>query len=313
MALCRSPMRGSRLWFIVPLVALLELGGQFWISVRAANPAEWSTITGPVRQLASPGSALVVAPHWAEPLARHVLGDELWPVDDLARMDERGVARVVEVSLYGATHPATAEWPLERQLSQGPFRFTARKNPRYEPALFSLIDAVTRAEARAFRRIDGSHFACVLQQNLAPRTGGLHGHVAFPSTRYVCGKRPDEFVGVTLIDDEQFAPRRCVWIHAPPEGEQWLVFEDVALGRKLEGYAGSSYFLTRDRNSGFMTIELRVDGSFAGKTQYSDPEGWSHFSFATTKFSGRRGRLEFKVSASGTAGGRSLCLAAETR
>src|SRR5688500_18834362 len=112
-------MRRSWLWYLVPMVALLELGGQFLISARAASPEEWAAIGAPVRQLVRPGDVLVVAPGWAEPLARHVLGDEFWPLADLTRADQSGVSRVVEISLFGASDPSTEAWPLERQLSQG--------------------------------------------------------------------------------------------------------------------------------------------------------------------------------------------------
>lgn len=306
-------MRGSRLWFVVPLAALLELGGQLWISARAPEPADWAAIIAPVKQLAGPGTALVVAPRWAEPLARHVLGDELWPTTDLGHMDERGVPEVLEISLPGATDPAAADWPIERQLSQGAFRFTLRKNPDFEPALFSLVDAVTRAEARVFRRVDGRSAVCPSRQNLAARTGGLHGHVAFPSTRYLCGRGLDEFVGVTLIDDQQFDPRRCVWIHAPPGGEQWLSLDDVPLGRRLEGYAGSSYFLMREAIEAPLRLEVFMDGALVGKIEYRDSAGWSRFAFSGPKSAGQRGRLEFKVSLPTSSKGRALCLAAETR
>lgn len=308
-----GPMHGSRLWLIVPLVALFELGGQLWTSARAPAPADWAAVAAPVRKLAAPGAALVVAPRWAEPLARHVLGDDLWPVADLGRMDQRSVPRVVEISLFGATDPATAPWPVEHQLNEGAFRLTSRKNPHYEPALFSLVDAVARAETRVFRRIDGVRSACSWKQNLAPRTGGLHGQVAFPSARYVCGSGFDEFVGVTLVDDEQFEPRRCVWIHAPRAGAQWVAREDVALGHGIEGYAGSSYFLMRDEIDAPVALEVFVDGRSVGKIEYRDPEGWSRFAFAKPASSGERGRVEFKLSVPGGARGRSLCVAAETR
>ena len=306
-------MRGSRLWFVVPLVALLELGGHLWISARSPKPAEWASLAAPVRKLAAPGAVLVVAPRWAEPLARHVLGDEFWKVADLGRMDDRGVPQVVEISLFGATDPGTGWWPTERQLSEGAFRVTSRRNPHYEPASFSLVDAVARAEPDVFRRIEGARYPCSWKQNLTPSTGGLHGPVAFPGTRYVCGKGADEFVGVTVIDDEEFEPRRCVWIHAPRGGEQWLSLEDVALGPKVEGYAGSSYFLTRDQSAAPMLVEVFVDGKLTGKMEFREPEGWSQFSFQTLQSAGKRGRLEFKISVSGRAKGRALCLAAETR
>jgi len=305
-------MRGSRLWFVIPVVALLELGAHLWISTRAPDPTEWAAVAAPVSRLAGPGAAVVVAPRWAEPLARHVLGDELWPIADLARADDRGVRRVVEISLFGATDPATAAWPVERELSEGAFRFTSRTNPRYEPALFSLVEAVTRAEPNVFRRVEGTRYPCTWKQNLAPSTGGLHGHLAFPRERYVCGKRLDEFVGVTLIDDERFEPRQCVWVHVPSAGEQWLSLEDVPFGRKLELYAGSSYFLMRDGTSAPVAIGVLVDGRPAGKVVYRDPDGWSRFAFEIPKSAGPRGRLELEFS-SQQAGGRSLCVAAETR
>jgi len=305
-------MRGSRWWFIVPVVALLEFGAHLWISARAPGPTEWAAIAAPVRQLAKPGAVVVVAPRWAEPLARHVLGDELWPVADLARADDRGVRQVVEISLFGASDPSTATWPVEHQLSEGAFRFTSRKNPHYEPASFSLVDAVSRAEPNVFRSVGGVRHPCTWRQNLAPSTGGLHGHVAFPRERYLCGKRLDEFVGVTLIDDERFEPRQCVWVHTPPLGEQWLSLENVPFGRRLDLFAGSSYFLMRDGTSAPVTIELFVDGSQAGKVVYRDRDGWSRFAFETPKFAGQRGRLEFKISSQHT-GGRALCFVAETR
>jgi len=307
-------MRGSRLWFIVPVVALSELAAHLWISVRAPDPTEWAAIAGPVRRLATatPGTALVVAPSWAEPLARHVLRDELWPIADLARPNDSGVRQVVEISLLGAIHPATATWPVERQLSQGPFHFTSRKNPHYEPALFSLVDAIMRAEPTVFRRINATRYPCTWRQNLPPSTGGLHGHVAFPRERYLCGRSQDEFVGITLIDDERFEPRQCVWVQAPREGEQWLSIDNVPLGRKLDLHAGSSYFVTRDGTSAPITIEVLVDGSPTGKAHYRDPQGWVHFAFDTPKSAGQPGRLELKIS-SEQAGGRSVCLAAETR
>src|SRR5687767_5943349 len=149
-------MRRSWLWYLVPMVALLELGGQLLISARAVSPAEWAAVGSPVRELVRPGDVLVVAPRWAEPLARHVLGDELWPLAGLTRADESGVPRVVEISLFGATDPSTETWPLERQLDQGQFRFTVRTNPHYTPSLFSLVESVTRAEPRVFRRHEGA-------------------------------------------------------------------------------------------------------------------------------------------------------------
>lgn len=305
-------MRRSWLWYLVPMVALLELGGQLLISARAVSPVEWAAIRSPVRKLARPGDVLVVAPRWAEPLARHVLGDEWWPLADLTRADEHGVARVVEISLLGATDPSTESWPSERELNQGPFRFTVRTNPHYAPALFSLVESVLRAEPAVFRRHEGTRHDCSWKQNLAPSTGGLHGHVAFPSARYVCGRGEQEFVGVTLIDDAEFQPRRCVWVHAPSEGEQWLSLDDVALGQRLEGHVGSSYFLMRDGTRAPIELEVFIDGSLAGKVTYKDDEGWSHFAFPTPKSRGHRGRLEFKISTQ-EAGGRAFCLAAETR
>jgi hypothetical protein len=219
---------------------------------------------------------------------------------------------VLEISLFGATDPSTATWPSERELRQGPFRFTVRTNPHYAPARFSLVESVVRAEPHVFRLHEGTRYDCSWKQNLAPSTGGLHGHVAFPSARYVCGRGEPEFVGVTLIDDAEFQPRRCVWVQVPSAGEQWLSLDDVAFGRRLEGHAGSSYFLMRDGTHAPIELEVFIDGSLAGKMTYRDEQGWSPFTFSTLESAGKRGRLAFKLSTR-EAGGRPFCLAAETR
>lgn len=306
-------MRGSKLWIIAPLVAVFELTYHLVITGQAPSPADWAAVAAPVHRLATPGSVLVVAPRWAEPLARHVLGDGYWSAADLGRMDERGVPHVVEISMLGATDPSTERWPIERQLDEGAFRVTLRKNPRYEPALFRLVDAVGRAEARVFRRVQDDEQGCAWKQNLAPRTGGLHGHVSFPSERYVCGRGVDEFVGVTLVDDAEFEPRRCVWIHAPAAGSQWLSLEGVSLGGRIEGYVGSSYFLMRDELDAPVALEIFVDGVSVGSIEYRDAEDWARFSFTKPSGAGQRGRLEFRLAVAPGARGRAVCVAAETR
>src|SRR5262245_24921898 len=98
-------MQRRWMWLGVPAVALLELAAHLFFALRAPDVEAWSALAKPVRSLQAPGDVLVIAPEWAEPLARRALGDASWPLSELARMDDSGAARALEVSILGASDP----------------------------------------------------------------------------------------------------------------------------------------------------------------------------------------------------------------
>ncbi len=299
-------------WLVVPCVALLELGGALADGQWAPEPARWQDVVPVVRALKHDGDALVVAPHWAEPLARQVLGDRLWPIEDVARSSLRGAPRVVELSILGQSDAETRGWPIILRRQEGEFRFSIKKNPHYRPAHFEILEALVRGEGQVATGPRTQRQRCDFQRDVGVSTGGLHGHVAFPAERFVCGQREASFVGVTIIDDENYRPRRCVWAPPPSLGSLSLRFDDVPLGTVVDGSGGFSYFLTRGERDSGVRLEVFVDGRSIGTRRYRGPEGWQPFSFATARRAEARGRLELEVSALG-ANPAYFCFVAATR
>ncbi len=304
--------RARFLWLLVPFAGLVELGLFAKDASRAPRITEWQAMRTEVARLKRASDLLVVAPEWADPIARFAFGDELMPVADEARADVTTYARAVEVDTLDASVPELDGWGVTAEHRSGRFRIRVRENPKPEHVLFSFLSNahppfldVTAGDAGASER------RCVYSEHAPSSTGGLHGHLAFPRERYLCGGEAF-FVGVTILDDQDYRPRRCVWAQ-PPEGESVrLSFSNVPLGRKISGYAGLSYFLFRDGQHDPVTLSAHVAGEPVGSYEHRDERGWHHFEFDTERFAGQRANVEFDVR-SDDPSDRQFCFYADTR
>jgi hypothetical protein len=304
--------RARFLWLLVPIAGLAELG-LFWVdATRAPRVGEWQAIRAEVAKLKRPGDLLLVAPEWADPIARYAFGDALLPIADEARADDSSYARAVEVDALGAVPAELDGWAVREERAVGRFKLRVRENPKPAQVLFSFIDnarppflSVTAGDSGESER------ACVYTEHATVSTGGLHGHLAFPRERYTCGGE-EFFVGVTILDDQEYRPRRCLWAE-PRAGESVrLQFKSVPMGRKIYGYAGLSYFLFRDGAHGPTVITVHVAGQQVGSYEHHDERGWHHFEFDTERFAGQTADVELDV-ASDDPSDRQLCFYADTR
>jgi hypothetical protein len=300
------------LWLLVPLAGLLELALFVRDSRLAPRVSDWQAVRAQVVQLKQPADLLVVAPEWADPLARFAFGDQLMPIRDVARADVSAYPRALEVSTLGSSAPELSDWKVGEQRVVGRFQLRVRENPNPAHILFSFLDhaeptflAVTAGDSGESER------PCVYTQHAQSSTGGLHGHLAFPRERYSCGGE-EFFVGVTILDDQEYRPRRCLW--AEPRGGESvrLSFTNVPMGRKIYGYAGLSYFLFRDGQHEATLISVHVAGQQVGSYEHHDERGWHHFEFDTSRFTGQVANVEFDVS-SADPRDRQLCFYADTR
>jgi hypothetical protein len=304
--------RARLLWLLVPIAGLAELGLFVFDADRAPRVAEWQAVRAQVAKLKQPADLLLVAPEWADPLARYAFGDALMPVSDEARADESSYARAIEVDALGKSSAALDGWAVREERAVGRFTLRVRENPKPEKVLFSFLDnarppflSVTAGDSGDSER------PCVYTQHAQVSTGGLHGHLAFPRERYMCGGE-EFFVGATILDDQEYRPRRCLWAE-PRSGESVrLSFTNVPMGRKIYGYAGLSYFLFRDGAHGPTILRVHVAGQEVGSYEHHDERGWHHFEFDTERFAGQTADVEFDV-ASDDPRDRQLCFYADTR
>jgi hypothetical protein len=139
--------------------------------------------------------------------------------------------------------------------------------------------------------------ACAWNPRATIVAGGLGGHPTFPPARFECPGGVFFNVGVTVIADEEFRPRRCIWSHPFARGEIVTRFHDVPLGGVIRGHGGMYWIIERERRGAPVTLTVRVDGDTVGSAVHRDGDGWAPFEFALGKHAGApKAEVEFAVS-----------------
>jgi hypothetical protein len=296
------------LFLLVPGLGLLELSSHQFFAQRAPRAEEWRELEKPVAKLLGKDDLLLVAPEWASPMARHALGDRFFSQEQVARADAKSFRRALEVSALGARNEETREWRVVSETESGRFTLRLLENPAPVSPLYRFVDKVTPKSASVRILADGAETPCSFDPRARVAAGGLHGHLAFPRERFRCGARQSEFVGVTIADDQDYRPRRCIFAPPTAAGVLRLDFRAVPLGRTLRGYTGSSYFLMRDGGSP-VELSVFVGGERIGSVLHDDELGFREFSLDTNRFVGTSREVSFEVRG---APGREFCFTAES-
>jgi hypothetical protein len=292
---------------------LAELGAHFYFARRAPTTEEWSAVKPLVQSQFHAGEPVVIAPYWAEPMARFAFGDELMPIREVARPDVTRYAEALEVSILGQRAPELAGWKAAREERQGRFTVRTLQNPSPPQVTFDFTDHVdpTNSEVRIDRR--AGSIDCAFSTTAPMESGGLGGPPVYPTSRFVCPGEPNHvFVGVTLIDDEKQHPRRCIWAH-PPGADAELVtkFRGAPLGTKIHGHVGADWFNERDLGTPNFTIKVVVAGSEVGTVLHRAGDFWKPFELTLPQGTSDHADVEFRVSAPGA--GTHVCFEADSR
>jgi hypothetical protein len=299
------------LWLLVPFLGLVELGAHVYFANRAPDLGQWQALAEEVEKLKQPGDLVVTAPAWAEPVARAAFGDDLLPIRDLGRADNRSYRYAVEVGTLGERAPELSGWrELERRES-GKFTLRRLENPAPVEVKFRFVDHVRPPRLVVSEGDDQERELCRFNPRAPVLTGGLHGHVTFPRERFVCSGGTAYFVGVTIIDDQEYLPRRCIFAHPTIGGSLRLTFADVPLGKVIRGYAGLSYFLARDGLGTPVEIRVFAGDRELGRHEHHDEWGFREFEFSTGEFAGTTQNVDFEIR-SELPSQRDFCFTAET-
>ena len=290
---------------LLPVLGLVELTLHSYFAGRAPSFDDYASLGRELSKHKTPGVPVVVAPAWAEPMVRQA-APGAFPIAELTRPDDSAFSGFLEVSLLGARAPELAKHPVESEQRVGPFTLRRHASLHPEPVSFDFVTAVEVGEVEVFTKLGEGLTPCTVATTGHASTGGLHGHVAYPRRRFEClGGR---FVGVTLIEDADYRPRRCVLVQAPATGSVLLRFAGVPESRRLVGFHGLSYFLERDDAQVAAQISLREAGQDLGKVAMVGRDGWVRFGKARPAPSRS---LEVEVSA--TRPGVDACVALEAR
>ena len=302
-------VRKGLLWLLLPGLGVAELAAHVWFSARAPRESEWRELSRAVLREKRPGEPLVVAPGWAEPFAREAFGDRAFPLDELARSDDATFTRLLEVSALGARYEPARSWRVVSEAEHGRFTLRVLENPAPLRVRYRFIEHVNPRELTVALVAGTQVVPCEYSEQAPVAAGGLHGEVAFPRERFVCGAGP-AFVGVTVIDDQRYEPRRCIWAAPPPGFTLRLVFSGVPLGSALRGFGGLSYFLFRDSDAPPVTLDIASEGVRLGSYVHQDAGGFHPFRLATSASAGRTANVELALHA-GQAPQRDFCFTLE--
>jgi hypothetical protein len=308
-----APVSWKRWWWLaVPALGVLEWMAHMIFAGQPPEAQDWASLETTLTELRQDDELVVVAPYWAEPHARAALGDTLMPLDHVARPDDTRFSRAIEISILGEDS-ALSGWATADERRVGKFRLRVLDNPNTDPPLVDLIDLLTPQTAAAYTQKGKTRTDCTWNERAKVTNGALHGHPTFPKRRFECSKTSDwNFVGVTVIEDENYRPRRCIWAHPAPGRKTIVVFRDVLLGSKIVGYGGLPYFVEREGKGSPVTLEVVVGDKKLGKMVHEDGEGWKRFEFSTDALAGQTHTIEVRTSAKKTHQ-REFCFQADVR
>jgi hypothetical protein len=282
------------LFAVVALLGLVEVGFHFHFVRAAPSLEEWKALEPLVNELASSGTLIVIAPEWAEPNARFALGERLMPLGHLARPDESAFERALEISILGEGAPALRGWTLDAQRQADKFVLRSWTNPSPAHVLFDFVARVEPPSASVqVLRANGPE-PCPYGTGKVSN-GDLGGHPTFPRRRFNCSGSEWSFVGRTVIEDQDYRPRQCVWAHPSSRGTLEIHFADVPLGTTISGYGGLPYLVERESHGTPIELTVLVGGQALGTWTHADGEGWKRFEFSTAALAGQRAPVDFQV------------------
>jgi hypothetical protein len=294
------------------MFGIAELGAQFYFSRRAPSEKDWADVRPLVASWYKPGNVVVVAPYWAEPMARWKFGDELMPLSDVARPDATRYAGAIEVSTIGSRSPELGGWKVVRETKRGRFTLRELENPTPPTIKYVFTDHVHPESMEASIDKRGARVPCPFTGAAAIEGGGLGGPPIYPASRFACSNEASHiFVGVTIVDDEEEHPRRCIWAHPPGDGELVARFRSVPLGTKIHGHAGMGWLIDRGRATPPFTVRVLAGTTEVGRVVHEPGEGWKGFEFPLGSLAGTTADVEFHVSAE--RGGTHVCFEADSR
>jgi hypothetical protein len=231
---------------------------------------------------------------------------------DVARPDESGYARAVELDILGARAPELSTWNSVREEKQGHFTLRVLDNPSPQHVIYDFVDHVDPGALDVAEGRGGATRPCTWRTDAPLSAGGLGGNPTFPSHRFTCPAGEWFFVGVTVIDDNhEYRPRRCIWSQPPSDGPMRIHYRNVPLGAVIRGYGALPWLIFRDGVGSPVELEVKVDGTSIGTFVHHDTDGWSGFSFPTGH-AGETHDVEFDVS-SRNIKDRHFCFQADTR
>jgi hypothetical protein len=303
----------AKWWFlVVPAVGLTELGAHFVQVGRTVPEADWARAKPLIARLVQPDDLVIVAPQWAESIARKHFGADVMTLKRIARSDVTGFPRAVEVSFGGRHRDELVGWKLVSEERVGLLSVRLLENPQAPQLREDLVDRIGQPGTTLFRVEANGHADACTWRTGPPQVGnGVPGFgPARPGDRFDCPRGGS--AGVTIMPDLDYVARRCVMI--PPAGGGTILrlhIPDVRFGALVHGAHGLYAEAEHNLNGPPVTLTFRSGNAILGRATHRDGDAWKGFEFPTPDLADKTADLDIDVQSSG--GGRLYCFAADTR
>ena len=288
----------------IPAAGLLELGAHAAQVASVAPERDWNAARDYVATQAKEEDLVAFAPSWADPIGRQRFGPEMATIEREARADESRFPRAFEVAIRGAHVSGLRGWRRAGERRFGGVTVTTWENP----APVRVIDDLVSAVGPERTRVSFGDRDCPFVHT-SPQSGGLGFGPAVPADRFACPG--GAFVGVSVVADLDYVPRRC--IYAPPAngGVLRVRFAGVRFGRSLYGHHALYVEAERTKQGAPVTIAFSVGSAVVGSVVHRDGDGWKPFELDTAEMAGRQGDLTAEITSSGDR--RMYCFEVTTR
>ncbi len=306
-----SAGRASGLWLCLLLVAAVELLVHAAIRSTVASHRDWEKAAAFVRQHFAPGDAIAVAPDWADPILRWVLGDRI-SISMAGRSDLAAYGRLWALSIRGAVAQEAEGRNTDMSRRFGRVRVTRSLLPPSGMA-FDLVQNLRQARVTLTQR--GAQTQCAWRRLGPARGGGLGIGVVPPIERFVCDtRRRWLWVAPVVVEDLHLQPRYCVWQHPAGAEPVRVTYSDVPLADHIVFYGGLYYEHERDLRGAPVRVGIHVNGRSVGAMLHRDGDGWKRVVFPTGQgpHATKTGEIVVEVSCQ-RPHRRGFCWAASTR
>jgi len=308
----RKPwLRREVFWALILVFAIFEVVAHAFTRARVPSCDDWRQAAAYLRANYREHDAITVAPAWADPILRWVIGDRI-ALSDAGSSDLNAYKRLWALTIRGAL---PTEAPVGEPDSKQ--RFGRVELLRWDllrsTVLYDLTREIKRAEVSIVQR--GAEKRCPLLRSRPPPGGGLGQGVLAPQERFVCDSaRPWLWVAPIVIEDLELKPRYCIWQHPAGEEPIRVTFHNVPLGETIRFYAGLYYEDERYRKGGPVHAVILVNGEKVAEMVHRDGDGYKALTASTQKRTNKTetGVIAIEVTAPQTHK-RSFCWAASVR
>lgn len=310
-----SPVRVV-LCALLPLVAVGELIAAEVQHRKVPTEGDWRAAAAAASAQKKPSDMILVAPRWAEPLGRKALGEVDKSLVDLrmvGRSDLDTVPRVLELSIRGKDDPHTKGWTVTGEQRFGAVTLRTLQNPKPERLVRDLVDELG-PEVQAVKIGEGgARMPCTWGTGAVRMPNLFQGPPPAPQS-FLCPPNDPgwTWVGVTVITDLSYTPRRCIMMH-PTEQHTAVIYPARPIGKKVVAYTGLHVFLEREQAHGPYHVGIFVGDKEVAHGRHVDGAGWLRFEGSTAELAGQSLPVRIETWAEASPQFRAACVAAEIR